>query len=57
VKWTLTALIRDPFDGDATESMYTEPVNQSSGPAAVSRLFFVICIWVSWCGVVEIFAW
>jgi hypothetical protein len=44
VKWTLLALRRDPFDGAATASTNTEPVNQLLGPAAVSTLFLVICM-------------
>jgi hypothetical protein len=35
VKWTLLALRCDPFDGAATASMETAPVNQSLGPAAI----------------------
>src|SRR5215207_8717185 len=44
VQWTLLALSREAADGAATVSTYTEPVNQSSGPAVVSRLFLVICM-------------
>jgi hypothetical protein len=36
VKWTLLALRTDAPARDATESMYTAPVNQSLGPAVVS---------------------
>src|SRR3954453_17556511 len=43
VKWTLLALTRDPPAGAATGSMWTTPVNQSSGPRAVSVPFLVIC--------------
>jgi hypothetical protein len=49
LKWTLLALRRDPFDGAATVSMWTEPVNHSSCPAVVSMLFLVICMLVSCC--------
>jgi hypothetical protein len=47
VKWTLLALRRDWFDGVATASMKTLPVNQSPGPALVSTAFLVICMVVS----------
>jgi hypothetical protein len=44
VKWTLLALTREASVGVATASMYTAPVNQSLGPAAVSRVVLVICM-------------
>src|SRR4051812_35611008 len=44
VKWTLLALRREPFDGAATASMKTAPVNQSLGPSAVSIPCLVICM-------------
>src|SRR5437763_15895473 len=47
VKWTLAACTREGSTGVATVSMYTVPVNQSLGPAAVSRAFLVICMWFS----------
>jgi hypothetical protein len=46
VKWTLLALRRERPDGAATVSMYTLPVNQSPGPAAVSTEFLVTCMLV-----------
>src|SRR5258705_6757737 len=44
VKCTLAAARRDGSEGVATASMYTAPVNQSLGPAAVSMEFLVICM-------------
>jgi hypothetical protein len=44
VKCTLAAATREGSDGVATVSIWTVPVNQSSGPAAVSSEFLVICI-------------
>src|SRR5437660_12812786 len=46
VKWTLLALSREGPDGAATESTYTAPVNHSLGPAMVSMLFLVICMFL-----------
>src|SRR4051794_22299887 len=46
VKWTLDAVSREASDGVATGSMYTAPVNQSLGPAVVSRPFLVILMLV-----------
>src|SRR5438445_12326681 len=45
-KWTLLALRREGPDGAATESTYTAPVNHSLGPAMVSMLFLVICMFL-----------
>jgi hypothetical protein len=44
VKCTLVALIRDPFPGSATASMYAAPANHSIGPRRVSMPFLVICM-------------
>lgn len=40
----MLALTRDSFDGAATGSMYTAPVNQSACPRPVSTLFLVMCM-------------
>jgi hypothetical protein len=43
-KWTTAAPMREASEGDASVSMYTSPVNQSTGPLAVSAVALVICI-------------
>jgi hypothetical protein len=48
VKWTLAAPTGQLSSATAIVSMKTEPVNQSDGPAPVSRVFLVICISTSW---------